>query len=78
MVKNRQRALKRAVEIIDEHFKKCPITRHKALFVELEAWANSDLTDEARDIFIEALYTAESTNDTRILLAVEKAVSKIL
>lgn len=77
MAKDRARALKKATEIIDEHFKKCPITKRKALFRELEAWADNDLSDEARDIFIEALYSAESTYETRLVLAVEKAVSNM-
>lgn len=74
----RAKLIKSFEKIIDDKFNACDITKHKRLFLSLEKWAREDLNDECCDIFLEALYNAKSTQDTRILLAVERGVSKIL
>lgn len=71
---NREKLLAKTTKYLDKQFKKVDITQRKALFLELKNWALSELNDEAQDLFLDALYSAPSTQDIQILLAVDKAV----
>ena len=73
----RERLIKKIKKQINEDFEECPINKRKGLFIGLEEWGKGIENDEARDIFLTALYDAENTQDTQILLAVDKAVDKL-
>ena len=60
-------------KLIDEKFAKCNFDDRQTLFVELEKWGKESLSEEACDMFLEALYNAKSTQDIQFDIAVEKA-----
>ena len=68
--------IKRFEKIIDDKVAKCPFDKRTELFEELENWAKSELNDECCDMFLEALYNAQSTQDIQLSIAVEKAIIK--
>lgn len=69
--------VKRIEKLIDERFNQTPYQERTALFVMLEKWANNELNKECCDIFLTALYNAQSTQDIQIAMAFEKAVKRI-
>lgn len=72
-----ERVIKKSIEIIEGAFKKCPLSQHTKLFLELEAWATNELADEPSALFLEALYNAPCTQNTQLVLAVHRAVERI-
>ena len=72
----RETALNEAKEILKRAFERVAYKERKALFYELEAWANKELLGEPHDIFLEALYSDEISFDIRVVEAVKKAVDE--
>lgn len=75
--KSKKELVKECQKIIDDKMTALPITMRKKAYLELEKWANEELSEGAREIFLEALYSAKSTQDTRMLLSVERALGKL-
>lgn len=68
--------IKKFEKLIDEKIAKCPFDKRTDMFLELEKWANKELNQECCDIFLTALYNAQSTQDIQITIAFEKAIIK--
>lgn len=62
--------------IIDSKFKECPLDKKKELFESLEKWAQTELDEKQSQLFLEALYDAESTQTTQIMLALDNYFKK--
>lgn len=76
--KTKQATLAEVTQLINKQFDKCPFIFRKALFINLEDYAQKSLGGEAQEIFLKALYEAERTQDIQILMIVDKAVGKIM
>lgn len=72
---SRNLAIKQLKKHIDEKFLKCPLMDRKQLFIELKEWGES--LGENGEIFLEALYQAESTQQTQLEIALDDALNKI-
>lgn len=75
--KSKKELVKECQKIVDDKIMGLPITQRKKAYLELEKWANEELSEGAREIFLEALYSAKSTQDIRMLLSVERALGKL-
>lgn len=69
--------IKKFERLIDDKFNQTPYHERTALFVMLEKWANTELNKECCDIFLTALYNAQSTQDIQITIAFEKEFERI-
>lgn len=76
--KTKKTAIKMAKMIVNGKFEKCPKEKKGELFLLLLDWAKDSLKGEQYEIFITALYEAESTQETQLELAIDRAVSHIL
>ena len=63
--------------IIDNKFNECPLNKKKALFESLEEWAKTELDEKQSQLFLEALYDAQSTQNAQLEIALDKALNKI-
>lgn len=75
--KTKRFAIKSAKLIINGKFEKCPTERKPNLFLMLLDWAKDDLKGEQQEIFLTALYEAESTQEAQLELALDRGLSKI-
>ena len=73
-----ERVIKKSIEIIENAWKKCPLNKQTALYLELEAWATNSLGDEESELFLEALRNAPCTQNTQLVIAVHEAVKEIV
>lgn len=62
--------------IIDNKFKECPLAKKKALFESLEKWGQTELDEKQSQLFLEALYDAESTQETQITIVLNNYLKK--
>ena len=77
MAKNKEgKLIAKIIKHLDKRVKEVDITQRKALFLELENWAFSELCGIPQDIFLTALYATPATQDIQMLLAVDKAVKE--
>lgn len=70
-------AIKHCEKVINEKFKNLDFNARKELFKNLEEWAKKELGETQKEIFMKALYNAESTQDIRISIALTEAFNKI-
>ena len=75
--KTKAELIKQFETTLNEKFSKCPITKRKALFRQLESWAYSELNQDCCELFIKALYNASGTADVRMEIAVENGLKKL-
>ena len=68
-------AIKQMIKNINEKFSECPSKDRKKLFLELKEWGES--LGENGEIFLEALYQAESTQEAQLEIALEKGLKRI-
>lgn len=68
-------AIKQIKKYINEKFIECPLKDRKKLFIELKEWGES--LGENGEIFLEALYQDESTQQTQLEIALDDALNKI-
>lgn len=71
-------AIKQCEKIINEKFIKCPYADREKLFLNLERWANDELGETQKEIFLHALYNAKETQESKIVLALRKALENII
>ena len=66
-------------EDISKAFKDLNINDKVRAFKSLENWAltTNEISKEASELFIKALYTSEETTDARITISVENGLNKI-
>ena len=58
---------------LKEGFSRCPdISTRKSLYKSLNEWGNIHLTDEAREIFFDALFSIEVSGDIQIEIQIDK------
>lgn len=70
-------AIKQLTKLIDEKFKNCNFDDRRQLFEDLQVWAKDNLGETQYELFIEALYNAQSTQDIQLTIGLEKALNKI-
>ena len=70
-------AINNLKKLIDEKFKKCNFDDRRKLFEDLQAWAKDNLGETQYELFLTALYEAESTQDIQLTIGLEKALEKI-
>ena len=69
--------VKQCEKIINEKFIKCPYDDREKLFLNLEEWANKELGESQRKIFLTALYSAKETQDIQLSLALTRALKNL-
>ena len=69
--------VKQCEKIINEKFINCPFNLREELFINLEKWANEELGETQKDIFLKALYNAKETQETQLLININKAINNI-
>jgi len=74
---SRRLAVENMKKLIDEKFSKCKFDDREKLFDNLQKWAYESLSKEACEIFIEALYNADSTQDIQMTRTLTKALERI-
>lgn len=64
---------------ITEAFERCAINERKALFKELKNWAKTthELSKEASELFIKALYECKATQGAQLECAIDNALTRI-
>lgn len=72
---SRNLAIKQMIKTINKEFLECPLMDRKKLFLELKEWGES--LGENGDIFLEALYQAETTQSAQLEIALEKGLKRI-
>ena len=75
--KTKRFAINMQKRLIDSKFKECPKGKEKDLFLMLEEWGKEHLKDQQQEIFLTALYEAESTQSAQMELALDKGLEKI-
>ena len=70
-------AIKQCEKIINEKFIKCSYADREKLFLSLEKWANDELGETQRKIFLTALYNAKETQETQLSLALTRALKNL-
>ena len=75
--KTKRFAINMQKRLIDSKFKECPKGKEKELFLMLENWAKSDLTEEQSEIFLTALYGANATQEIQMEIAIDRALEKM-
>jgi len=76
--KTKRFAIKMAKMIVNGKFEKCPKEKKGELFLLSLDWAKDSLEGEQYEIFITALYEAESTQETQLELAIDRELSRIM
>lgn len=74
---SRTLAIKQFKKLINERFIQCSLKDRKALFLNLENWAKTELNETGCEMFLEALYGADITQDIQREIALDNALSKI-
>ena len=77
-IKNPKYLIKKFEKLIDEKFAKCPFDKRTELFEELENFAKNELHIKYCEIFLTALYNAQSTQDVQLTIGLEKAIERII
>ena len=79
MTKLQRAVLKAMKQDIKKAFEQCAINERKALFKELENWAKTthELSKEASELFIKALYECEATQGAQLECALDNALTRI-
>lgn len=75
---SRSLCIKKMNDLIENKFKNVNFDDRTKLFQELEKWAKKELSEEQCEIFLEALYNADCTQDIQMTLGLEKALDKFM
>ena len=67
--------IKQLTKYINDKFVECPLLDRKKLFFKLKEWGES--LGENGELFLTALYQAESTKQTQLEIALDEALKKI-
>ena len=67
--------IKQMQKLINEKMQQCPFNDRKQLFTELEKWGQE--LGENGELFLTALYKAESTQQIQQEIALEKGLKRI-
>ena len=68
-------AIKQLKTYINKKFEECPQVLREKLFIELEKWGH-DMGENGL-LFLEALYSAENTQETQMIIALNKGIKRI-
>ena len=63
--------IKKFERMIDDKIAHCPFDERTDMFLKLEKWAKTELNEECCDIFLTALYNAQSTQDIQLTIGLE-------
>lgn len=73
----RQKLIKDLQAIVDKRMTDYPLKDRKQLFKELEKMAYEEFKGEQQELFLEALYTAKTTQNIQMEIGLDKALAKI-
>ena len=74
---SRKLAIENLKKLIDEKFENVNFDDRRTLFDNLQKWAKDTMSEEACEMFLEALYKAKSTQDIQLTIGLEKALERI-
>ena len=73
----RAKVIQELQAIIDKRMTDYPLKDRKQLFLELEKMAHDEFEGEQQEAFLEALYTAKTTQHIQMEIGIDKALAKI-
>lgn len=78
MTKQDKLCVQKIEATLQEKFAKCPIDKRPALFKKLEEWANKDLAERVRGLFLKALYECSATHEAQLCISLDNALNAML